>query len=91
MTNGERGSDSWIDSCQNGLLMQSNIHEDFDRFCFSINPDDNYKIVSFVPDVFGPTCRAPDDDRSVRDELNGPQAAKRTETELLLRLNSLSH
>ncbi|KAK9428571.1 hypothetical protein V1505DRAFT_395064 [Lipomyces doorenjongii] len=123
----------------NVLLMQSNIHEDFDTFCFSINPDDNYKIVSFVPDVFGvdgrkldPICRAPDDDRSVRDEvlrwhfhqavltnmrgagepgfeidfppgtdmvgeiLNGPQAAKRMETELFLRLNrywqtSLSH
>ncbi|KAK9350370.1 hypothetical protein V1523DRAFT_420090 [Lipomyces doorenjongii] len=133
ITNGERGSDSWINSCQNGLLMQSNT------FCFSINPDDNYKIVSFVPDVFGvdgrkldPICRAPDDDRSVRDELlrwhfhqavltnmrgagepgfeidfppgtdmvgeilNGPQAAKRMETELFLRLNrywqtSLSH
>ncbi|KAK9387283.1 hypothetical protein V1515DRAFT_626092 [Lipomyces mesembrius] len=86
-------------------------------FCFSINPDDNYKIVSFVPDVFG---------RSVRDELlrwhfhqavltnmrgagepgfeidfppgtdmvgeilNGPQAAKRMETVLFLRLNRLA-
>ncbi|KAK9358818.1 HNH endonuclease-domain-containing protein [Lipomyces starkeyi] len=45
---GER--DTGINSCQNGLLMQSNIHELFDGFYFSINPDDGYKITCFDED-----------------------------------------
>ncbi|KAK9315659.1 hypothetical protein V1522DRAFT_349829, partial [Lipomyces starkeyi] len=37
---------------QNGLLIQSNIHQEFDIFSFSINPDDNYKslISLMIPD-----------------------------------------
>ncbi|KAK9489554.1 HNH endonuclease-domain-containing protein [Lipomyces doorenjongii] len=35
---GER--DTGINSCQNGLLMEFTIHELFDGFYFSINPDD---------------------------------------------------
>ncbi|KAK9331447.1 hypothetical protein V1520DRAFT_82547 [Lipomyces starkeyi] len=31
--------DSGINSSQNGLLMLSNIHQQFDNFLFSINPD----------------------------------------------------
>jgi hypothetical protein len=30
---------SKINSCQNGLLMQSNLHTLFDNYLFSVNPD----------------------------------------------------
>lgn len=42
-----------INSVQNGLLLQSTLHQLFDNLFFSINPDDNYKIVFFLPDNFG--------------------------------------
>ncbi|KAK9233763.1 HNH endonuclease-domain-containing protein [Lipomyces kononenkoae] len=71
---GER--DTGINSCQNGLLMLSHIHEKFDNFSISINPDDNYRIITFRDDVFNvggrlldPVCRDPSDENSVRDEL----------------------
>ncbi|KAK9361339.1 hypothetical protein V1504DRAFT_432917 [Lipomyces starkeyi] len=76
ITNREGEHDSGINSCQNGLLMQSNIHEEFDGFCFSINPDDNYKVISFGDDPFrldgrvlDPVCLAAYSERGVRDEL----------------------
>ncbi|KAK9244174.1 HNH endonuclease-domain-containing protein [Lipomyces tetrasporus] len=65
-----------INSCQNGLLMLTDIHQQFDAFLFSINPDDDYRIVCFSTDPFrvggrtlDPICRVPNDERSVRDEL----------------------
>ncbi|KAK9251964.1 hypothetical protein V1507DRAFT_481974 [Lipomyces tetrasporus] len=71
---GER--DSGINSCQNGLLMRSHMHEQFDGFYFSINPDDGYKITCFdeVFDridgrILDPVCRDPSDNRGIRDEL----------------------
>ncbi|KAK9320587.1 hypothetical protein V1517DRAFT_348042 [Lipomyces orientalis] len=76
ITNRESEKDSGINSCQNGLLMRSCIHQQFDGFDFSINPDDNYKIVTFRTDPFkvggrilDPICRAPNDELRVRDEL----------------------
>ncbi|KAK9242803.1 hypothetical protein V1506DRAFT_570678 [Lipomyces tetrasporus] len=42
--------DNGINSCQNGLLMQSTVHQMFDGLDFSINPDDNYKITCFGRD-----------------------------------------
>ncbi|TAQ84706.1 hypothetical protein B7494_g6967 [Chlorociboria aeruginascens] len=36
-----------INSVQNGLLLRGDIHQLFDIYYFSINPDDNYKIVCF--------------------------------------------
>ncbi|KAF2183148.1 hypothetical protein K469DRAFT_584164 [Zopfia rhizophila CBS 207.26] len=39
-----------INSVQNGLLLDSSIHQEFDNYGFSVNPDDNYKIVYFFPD-----------------------------------------
>jgi hypothetical protein len=36
---------------QNGLLLRSDLHTLFDAYTFSINPDDNYKVVCF--DDFG--------------------------------------
>ncbi|KAK9241703.1 HNH endonuclease-domain-containing protein [Lipomyces tetrasporus] len=71
---GER--DTGINSCQNGLLMRSHMHEQFDGFYFSINPDDGYKITCFdeVFDridgrILDPVCRDPSDNRRIRDEL----------------------
>ncbi|KAJ8100167.1 HNH endonuclease-domain-containing protein [Lipomyces tetrasporus] len=76
ITNRAGEHDIGINSCQNVLLMQSNVHQLFDSFKFSINPEDNYKIVSFDSDLLGldgrvldSVCRDPNDERSVRDEL----------------------
>ncbi|KAK9246513.1 hypothetical protein V1506DRAFT_553020 [Lipomyces tetrasporus] len=61
---GER--DTGINSSQNGLLMLSHVHERFDAFDFSVNPDDGYKISCFDTDPFridgkilDPICRDP--------------------------------
>ncbi|KAF4627753.1 hypothetical protein G7Y89_g10400 [Cudoniella acicularis] len=42
-----------INSIQNGLLLRSDLHQLFDFYDFSINPDDNYKIVCFSRDRKG--------------------------------------
>ncbi|KAK0105453.1 hypothetical protein ONS96_004840 [Cadophora gregata f. sp. sojae] len=42
-----------INSVQNGLLLRSNMHDLFDSYEFSINPDDSYKIVHFSFDYDG--------------------------------------
>ncbi|KAK9319139.1 hypothetical protein V1517DRAFT_358659 [Lipomyces orientalis] len=72
----QRERDTGINSCQNGLLMQSNVHEKFDGLFFSINPDDGYEIVCFDKDILriggkilDPVCRNPNDDRRAGDEL----------------------
>ncbi|KAJ8101643.1 hypothetical protein POJ06DRAFT_194449 [Lipomyces tetrasporus] len=76
ITNRTGEHDTGIYSCQNGLLMQSNVHEKFDGLFFSINPDDGYKIVCFDKDILriggkilDPVCRDPSDNRRVSDEL----------------------
>ncbi|KAF2817134.1 uncharacterized protein BDZ99DRAFT_456916 [Mytilinidion resinicola] len=38
-----------INSVQNGLLLDSAIHQLFDAYAISINPDDNYKVMAFRP------------------------------------------
>ncbi|KAF1811692.1 hypothetical protein P152DRAFT_459162 [Eremomyces bilateralis CBS 781.70] len=53
----DHGYDRWItiqpdnggaiNSVQNGLLLDSSVHQLFDNYIFSINPDDDYKIVFF--------------------------------------------
>lgn len=63
-----------INSVQNGLLLYGGLHTSFDHFEFSINPDDNYKIVCFIPDVHGIAgtsldSRLLDDDRRPAPEL----------------------
>ncbi|KAJ8100051.1 HNH endonuclease-domain-containing protein [Lipomyces tetrasporus] len=64
ITNRMGECDTGINSSQNGLLMQSTIHQKFDGFDFSINPDDGYKIICFDRDPFkidgkilDPICR----------------------------------
>ncbi|KAG0643605.1 HNH endonuclease-domain-containing protein [Tuber brumale] len=37
-----------INSVQNGILLTSDMHQYFDSYDLTINPDDNYKIVSFA-------------------------------------------
>ncbi|KAK9354924.1 HNH endonuclease-domain-containing protein [Lipomyces doorenjongii] len=73
----DRGEQSsGINSCQNGLLMRSHVHEEFDNYSFSVNVDDDYKIVTFMEDILNvggrrldPVCRNPNDERHVPDEL----------------------
>ncbi|KMP00018.1 hypothetical protein DIZ76_012302 [Coccidioides immitis] len=67
---------SKINSTQNGLLMDASLHNLFDQYLFSINPDDGYKIISFFPDdmtidgrILDPVCRDPTDPNHVSDEL----------------------
>ncbi|RPA88907.1 hypothetical protein L873DRAFT_1724108 [Choiromyces venosus 120613-1] len=42
--------DGLINSVQNGILLRSDVHGYFDSYDLTINPDDNYKIVSFTED-----------------------------------------
>lgn len=53
-----------IHSPQNGFLLRSNVHQRFDQYLISVNPDDGYKIVSFIMDddgfdgrILDPACR----------------------------------
>ncbi|KAK9482430.1 hypothetical protein V1527DRAFT_499137 [Lipomyces starkeyi] len=76
ITNRKDERDTGINSCQNGLLMMSNIHQNFDGFGFAINPDDGYKITCFDKDPFridgrilDPICGIPNGEDGVRDEL----------------------
>jgi len=50
-----------INSPQNGLLIQRSLHTLFNHYRFSINPDDNNKIIFFQPDLWGisGTCLDP--------------------------------
>ncbi|KAG0138789.1 hypothetical protein HOY82DRAFT_595315 [Tuber indicum] len=65
-----------INSSQNGLLLQSTIHQIFDKYLISVNPHYNYKIVVFDVDMFGlggrildHACRNPGDPHHVPREL----------------------
>ncbi|CAG7993859.1 unnamed protein product [Penicillium nalgiovense] len=67
---------SKINTVQNGLLMNAALHICFGQYMFSVNPDDGYKIVTFVPDqwqidgrVLDPVCRQPNDPNHVADDL----------------------
>ncbi|PGH03141.1 hypothetical protein AJ80_08736 [Polytolypa hystricis UAMH7299] len=40
-----------INSVQNGILLQSHIHQLFDIYHFSICTKSNYKVVYFMPDI----------------------------------------
>ncbi|KAJ5124092.1 uncharacterized protein N7515_007917 [Penicillium bovifimosum] len=67
-----------IHSIQNGFLLKAGIHQLFDDYSISVNPDDNYKITSFIPDAEGVdgrtldlVCRNPADPHRVSDDLLG--------------------
>jgi len=53
-----------INSPQNGLLLKSGVHQRFDQYLISVNPDDGYKVVEFGFDgdgldgrILDPACR----------------------------------
>ncbi|RPB29517.1 hypothetical protein L211DRAFT_832220 [Terfezia boudieri ATCC MYA-4762] len=67
---------SKINSIQNGMLLQSSIHNAFDQYLVSVNPDDGYNIVVFGFDSLGldgrvldGVCRDRNDLHRVLDEL----------------------
>ncbi|KAK9489552.1 hypothetical protein V1508DRAFT_406998 [Lipomyces doorenjongii] len=56
--------DGSVNSPQNGLLLQTNVHHRFDQYEISINANDDYRIVCFLDDSLGlagrqldPICR----------------------------------
>ncbi|KZF23884.1 hypothetical protein L228DRAFT_267841 [Xylona heveae TC161] len=72
----EDSLESGINSIQNGLLMLESFHTRFDQYMFSVNPDDDYKITTFLPNSWGidgrvlePACRKPSGPDRVSDEL----------------------
>ncbi|KAK9322301.1 HNH endonuclease-domain-containing protein [Lipomyces orientalis] len=67
VTNRSDETDIGTNSCQNGLLMQSTIHQQFNAFKFGIDPDDNYKITYFSIDLYRVDGRTLDP-RAVVDE-----------------------
>ncbi|KAG0634674.1 HNH endonuclease-domain-containing protein [Tuber brumale] len=67
---------SKINSSQNGILLRADIHQMFDQYLISVNPDNGYKVVVFDLDRFGldgrildPVCRSRDDPHHAADEL----------------------
>ncbi|KAJ8103466.1 HNH endonuclease-domain-containing protein [Lipomyces tetrasporus] len=76
ISNRKGDRDTGINSCQNGLLMRSDVHQGFDGFDFSINPDDGYKITCFDNNPSGidgrmldTICRESRGEEGARDEL----------------------
>ncbi|KAK9234609.1 HNH endonuclease-domain-containing protein [Lipomyces kononenkoae] len=76
ITNRTGPGDTGINSVQNGLLMLAHIHELFDSFDISINPDDGFKITCFMGDSFGVdgrildrVCQEDSGEEGARDEL----------------------
>jgi HNH endonuclease len=45
---GDTACVSKIDSCQNGFLLQSNVHQHFDSYLLSVNPDMSNSATDFV-------------------------------------------
>ncbi|KAK9384451.1 hypothetical protein V1515DRAFT_632823 [Lipomyces mesembrius] len=75
LTNTYEETGTGINSCQNGLLMRSTVHKQFDSYNFAIDPDDDYKMTCFAEDIDGvdgrtldPVCRDPRDENRVVDE-----------------------
>ncbi|KAF8465276.1 hypothetical protein BDZ91DRAFT_659436 [Kalaharituber pfeilii] len=67
---------SKINSLQNGFLLKSDVHQAFDQYLLSVNPDDNYKVVVFDDDILGldgrildAVCRDPANPHRVSDQL----------------------
>ncbi|KAK9482074.1 hypothetical protein V1527DRAFT_455393 [Lipomyces starkeyi] len=68
--------DGSVNSPQNGLLLQTNVHRRFDQYEMSINPNDQYRIVCFLDDSLGlagrqldPICRDLEDPHHVNDNI----------------------
>ncbi|ODQ70643.1 hypothetical protein LIPSTDRAFT_41195, partial [Lipomyces starkeyi NRRL Y-11557] len=68
--------DGSVNSPQNGLLLQKNVHALFDQYEISINPNDDYRIVCFFDDILGlagrqldPICRDINHPHHVNDNI----------------------
>ncbi|KAK9334297.1 hypothetical protein LIPSTDRAFT_145484 [Lipomyces starkeyi NRRL Y-11557] len=68
--------DGSVNSPQNGLLLQRNVHAMFDQYEISINPNDDYRVVCFLDDSLGlagrqldPVCRDPGHPNHVNDKI----------------------
>jgi len=64
-----------IDSTQNRFLLWSHVHQRFDQYLISVNPDDSYKVVVFNADGDGldgrmldPMCRDPANSHCVSNQ-----------------------
>lgn len=60
------------DSPQNGMLLDSTVHQFWDSYSIAVNPNDGYRMQSFSPNVWelhgkvmDPVCRDPDNPLSV--------------------------
>ncbi|KAF8416257.1 HNH endonuclease-domain-containing protein [Tirmania nivea] len=68
---------SKINSTQNGVLLRSDVHQLFDQYLLSVNPDDNYKVIVFDLDglgidarvLLGNTLKFGNDERQPVDQL----------------------
>ncbi|KAJ5899719.1 hypothetical protein N7495_004463 [Penicillium taxi] len=77
ITNGATGRHlNSINSIQNGFLIGSTLHKIFDHFRVSANPDDGYKITTFIPltrpidgRILELVCRDPNDPNRISDNL----------------------
>ncbi|KAJ5944490.1 hypothetical protein N7516_004658 [Penicillium verrucosum] len=65
-----------VNSVQNGLLLAAHMHQLFDSFLLSVNPDDGYKIIDFSGNnwnvdgrILDIVCRDPNNLDHVADEL----------------------
>ena len=65
-----------LNSSQNGFLLRSHIHQKFDQYLISVNPDDDYKVVVFDPDsdgvdgrILDSVCRDPANPNSISEHL----------------------
>ncbi|OJD21951.1 hypothetical protein ACJ73_06707 [Blastomyces percursus] len=58
---------SRINSTQNGLLLRSDVHDLFNSYMLSINPDVN--ILGVDGRILDPICRNPNGSNSVSDEI----------------------
>ncbi|KAI9787845.1 MAG: hypothetical protein M1816_007412 [Peltula sp. TS41687] len=75
--NDRRDGETGINSCQNGILLSSGVHELFDSYLVSVDPDHDDLLIFFQepnnPNLQGnrlhPICRQPGDDRAVPDQL----------------------
>jgi hypothetical protein len=56
-----------INSPQNGILLDTRVHQEWDRYSIAVNPNNGYRVQSFRPgawdlhgQVLRPVCRLPE-------------------------------
>ncbi|PUU76588.1 hypothetical protein B9Z19DRAFT_1129576 [Tuber borchii] len=66
------GSDTKLNSIQNGILLRRDIHSHFDAYDVSINLDDHYGITCFSPALLGLNIAGRHLDQTFLDKKNRP-------------------